>query len=87
MEQDLEEKLKAIEKELSGVGKETLANIKEAFENPLEIQGIEKEKIVVERSEADKKRILNTFIKVTLLDHIKNRILMARKLIFLFITT
>lgn len=63
LEQNLEEKLKSLEKELAGVGKENLANIKGAFENPREDVDIEREQIVVERSEADKKRVLNTFIK------------------------
>uniref|UniRef100_A0A0M3I8V7 DUF4355 domain-containing protein n=1 Tax=Ascaris lumbricoides TaxID=6252 RepID=A0A0M3I8V7_ASCLU len=64
LEQNLEERLKSMEKELTGVGKENLANIKGAFENPQEQTEIEREAIVVERSEADKKRIMSTFVKV-----------------------
>uniref|UniRef100_F1KW93 LIM domain and actin-binding protein 1 n=1 Tax=Ascaris suum TaxID=6253 RepID=F1KW93_ASCSU len=63
LEQNLEERLKSMEKELTGVGKENLANIKGAFENPQEQTEIEREAIVVERSEADKKRIMSTFVK------------------------
>uniref|UniRef100_A0A914ZIM7 LIM zinc-binding domain-containing protein n=1 Tax=Parascaris univalens TaxID=6257 RepID=A0A914ZIM7_PARUN len=63
LEQNLEERLKSMEKELTGVGKENLANIKGAFENPQEQIEIEREAIVVERSEADKKRIMSTFVK------------------------
>ncbi|VDM48144.1 unnamed protein product [Toxocara canis] len=63
LEQNLEERLKSMEKELTGLGKDTLANIKGAFENPQEQTAIEREEIVVERSEADKERVLSTFVK------------------------
>lgn len=61
LEQTLEERLKEKELELAGLGKENLLNIKGAFENPREDTEIQREKIVVERSEADKKRILSAF--------------------------
>lgn len=64
LEQSLEERLKERELELAGLGKENLMNIKGAFENPREESEIQREKIVVERSEADKKRILSAFAKV-----------------------
>lgn len=64
MEQGLEERLKTFEKELAGVGKENLENIKEAFENPRQENDVEREQIVIERSAADMKRIKNAFIEV-----------------------
>ncbi|VDK72745.1 unnamed protein product [Gongylonema pulchrum] len=64
MKENLEERLKIIEKELTGVGKENLENIRGVFENPQEISEIEREQIVVERSEADKKRVQKTFAQV-----------------------
>ncbi|VDK76156.1 unnamed protein product [Anisakis simplex] len=60
---NLEDRLKEIEKELSGLGKDALANIKDAFENPHDQSTIEREQIVVERSEADKKRVMSAFVK------------------------
>ncbi|MFH4980539.1 hypothetical protein AB6A40_007248 [Gnathostoma spinigerum] len=63
LELNLEEKLKLMEKELTGVGKENLANIKGAFENPHEDSKVEREQIVIERSEADKKRVLRAFVE------------------------
>uniref|UniRef100_A0A1I8ERX1 LIM zinc-binding domain-containing protein n=1 Tax=Wuchereria bancrofti TaxID=6293 RepID=A0A1I8ERX1_WUCBA len=64
MKEDLEERLKTMEKELTGVGKENLENIKDTFENPQEGNKSEREQIVVERSEADKRRVMRTFAQV-----------------------
>lgn len=65
MKEDLEERLKTIEKQLTGVGKENLENIKDAFENPQEGNKSEREQIVIERSEADKRRVIKTFTQVS----------------------
>ncbi|KAL3982430.1 LIM domain family protein [Acanthocheilonema viteae] len=66
MKEDLEERLKTIEKELTGVGKENLESIKDAFENPQEGDKSEREQIVIERSEADKRRVMRTFAQANL---------------------
>uniref|UniRef100_A0A0N5ARN9 LIM zinc-binding domain-containing protein n=1 Tax=Syphacia muris TaxID=451379 RepID=A0A0N5ARN9_9BILA len=63
LEQSLEEKMKEREIEMAHLGKENLLNLKGAFENPKEETEIQREKIVVERSDADKKRILSAFTK------------------------
>lgn len=65
MKENLEERLKTMEKELTGVGKENLENIKDAFENPQEGNKNEREQIVIERSEADKRRVMRTFAQVS----------------------
>ncbi|KAK6110691.1 LIM domain family protein [Brugia pahangi] len=64
MKEDLDERLKTMEKELKGVGKENLENIKDTFENPQEGNKNEREQIVIERSEADKRRVMRTFAQV-----------------------
>uniref|UniRef100_A0A2K6W109 LIM zinc-binding domain-containing protein n=2 Tax=Onchocerca TaxID=6281 RepID=A0A2K6W109_ONCVO len=61
IKENLEERLKTMEKELMGVGKENLENIKDAFENPQEGNKTEREQIIIERSEADKRRVMRTF--------------------------
>ncbi|CAG9538916.1 unnamed protein product [Cercopithifilaria johnstoni] len=66
MKEDLEERLKTIEKELTGVGKENLENIKDAFENPQEVNKSEREQIVIERSEEDKRRVMKKFSQADL---------------------
>ncbi|VDK81555.1 unnamed protein product [Litomosoides sigmodontis] len=66
MKEDLEERLKTIEKQLTGVGKENLENIKDAFENPQEGNKGEREQIIIERSEADKRRVIKTFTQADL---------------------
>ncbi|KAK0398283.1 hypothetical protein QR680_002513 [Steinernema hermaphroditum] len=59
---NLEEKLKSMEKQLEGVGKETLASVKGRFENPQDEVAVERQELPdYQRSEADKKRILSTF--------------------------
>lgn len=79
MRENLEERLKTISKELTGVGKENLENIKGAFENPQENE-IEREQIVIERSEADKKRVLKTFAQVSSSSSFRNVILTVPQL-------
>ncbi|EJD74924.1 LIM domain-containing protein [Loa loa] len=67
MKEDLEERLKTMAKELTGVGKENLENIKDAFENPQEGNKSEREQIFIERSEADKRRVMRTFTQADLI--------------------
>ncbi|CAJ0931482.1 unnamed protein product, partial [Mesorhabditis belari] len=62
LEENLEEKLKRMEKEQIGLGKDGLASAVNRFEKGNDEDGnIQKEKVEITRSEADRKRIMNAF--------------------------
>ncbi|EPB76922.1 LIM domain protein [Ancylostoma ceylanicum] len=60
LEENLEEKLKRLEREMVGVGKETLASAKERFEKGVEDSTIVREKVEIERS-ADMQKMKSAF--------------------------
>uniref|UniRef100_A0A914VUY1 LIM zinc-binding domain-containing protein n=1 Tax=Plectus sambesii TaxID=2011161 RepID=A0A914VUY1_9BILA len=63
LEQNLEEKRKAMEREIYGAGAEGLSKAKDRFEKPQEESEIVREAIDIQRSDADKKRVQKAFNK------------------------
>ncbi|PIO69085.1 LIM domain protein [Teladorsagia circumcincta] len=66
LEENLEEKMKRLEKDLISVGKDTLASAKERFEKGTEDTTIEREKVEIERS-ADMQKVKAAFNRLSVL--------------------
>nr|ABS50363.1 LIM domain protein variant [Cyathostominae sp. JM-2007a] len=62
LDENLEERLKRMEREIIGVGKETLANSKERFEKGIEDSAVVREKVEIERS-ADLQKMKSAFTR------------------------
>ncbi|CAJ0579829.1 unnamed protein product, partial [Mesorhabditis spiculigera] len=61
LDENLEEKLKAMDKQQIGLGKDGLASAVNRFEKGGDDNGVQKEKVEFTRSDADRKRVLNAF--------------------------